>query len=198
MEGNRYVPHQWPQQLFETFYCYLTSHILLKFSTTFLKFSSFLSFTVVLDRRENRGCDTGRFELAYRENPLHASKCVETKFLLEGNRIRRQDLQRYSMLDQRFTKQEKDKEERARRKEMEKNGELPPKEEKPKKPEEQGAKSYSVKELEDKARGRSDDQSKSESEESEKKEDKKKEDKKEEKTEKKDKKDKKEDKKSEK
>ena len=64
---------------------------------------------VVLDKRENKYADIGRFELAYRDNPHPGFKCVDNKFYLEGARIRKLDLQRYSELDKKTRQREKSK-----------------------------------------------------------------------------------------
>jgi hypothetical protein len=42
------------------------------------------------------------------------TKCVETKFLLEGQRIRKNDLQRYFQLDQKNLKKEQDLEQKEK------------------------------------------------------------------------------------
>ena len=78
----------------------------------------FLLFSVVLDRRENRHASTGDFELAFKDNPLPNTKCVETKFLLEGQRIRRGDLAKYNQIDQKLAKIEQQKEKRRLEKEL--------------------------------------------------------------------------------
>ena len=64
--------------------------------------------TVVLDRRENKSAGTGKFELAYRDNPHPGFKCVDNKFYIEGARIRKSDLQRYAELDKRTRQKEKE------------------------------------------------------------------------------------------
>ena len=63
---------------------------------------------MVLDRRENKNADLGRFELAYRDNPHPGFKCVDNKFYVEGARIRRNDLQRYAELDKKTRQREKE------------------------------------------------------------------------------------------
>lgn len=64
---------------------------------------------MVIDRRENKFSSTGDFELAFRDNPVAQTKCVETKLILEGQRIRKNDLQRYYHLDQKNTRREEDR-----------------------------------------------------------------------------------------
>ncbi len=70
----------------------------------------------MLDRRENKSCDTGGFELAHRDSPIPIMKCVDTKFLLEGQRIRKPDLQKYMQIDQKAQRAEQVKEKREREK----------------------------------------------------------------------------------
>lgn len=81
-------------------------------------------FPVVLDRKEDANCNTGGFELIYKDNPVGSSKCVETKFLLEGQRIKKAELQKYHWLDQILAKEshqaevrEKEKEDREKERE---------------------------------------------------------------------------------
>ena len=66
-------------------------------------------FPVVLDKRENKNADLGRFELAHRDNPHPGFKCVDNKFYLEGARIRKVDLQRYADLDKKTRQKERNK-----------------------------------------------------------------------------------------
>jgi hypothetical protein len=80
----------------------------------------------VLDRKEKKNCDTGNFELAFRDVPLPPTKCVETKFLLEGQRIRRGDLAKYNQIDQKMTKLEKQKERKRIEKELGYTSPTPP------------------------------------------------------------------------
>ena len=65
--------------------------------------------SVVLDKRENKNADLGRFELAHRDNPHPGFKCVDNKFYVEGTRIRKVDLQRYSELDKKTRQKERNK-----------------------------------------------------------------------------------------
>ena len=65
--------------------------------------------SVVLDKRENKNADLGRFELAHRDNPHPGFKCVDNKFYVEGARIRKVDLQRYSDLDKKTRQKERNK-----------------------------------------------------------------------------------------
>ena len=76
-----------------------------------------LGISVVLDRKENKNADLGRFELAYRDNPHPGFKCVDNKFYLEGARIRKYDLQRYSELDKKTRQREKEKQRNRRKQE---------------------------------------------------------------------------------
>ena len=64
---------------------------------------------VVLDRRENRNCSTGKFELAFQDQVVSAPKCVDLNFKLEGARISKSDLQKYNLIDRKFTKKEESK-----------------------------------------------------------------------------------------
>ena len=64
---------------------------------------------VVLDKRENKNADLGRFELAHRDNPHPGFKCVDNKFYVEGARIRKVDLQRYADLDKKTRQKERNK-----------------------------------------------------------------------------------------
>ncbi len=64
---------------------------------------------MVLDKRENKSADTGRFELAYRDSIHPGFKCVDTRFYIEGARIRKYELQRYSELDKKMRQKEKRK-----------------------------------------------------------------------------------------
>jgi hypothetical protein len=68
---------------------------------------------VVLDRRDNSGADTGRFELAYHDATNPNTRGSDTRLLLEGQRIKKPDLQRYASIDQRAMKLQKDREARA-------------------------------------------------------------------------------------
>ena len=61
---------------------------------------------VVLDKREKRHADTGCFELAFKDSTMSAPKCVDQKFLIEGQRIRRLDLAKYSQIDDSETRKE--------------------------------------------------------------------------------------------
>lgn len=47
---------------------------------------------VVIDKREDRNCSTGKFELAFRDQYVCQPRCVEPKMTLAGQRIRRLDL----------------------------------------------------------------------------------------------------------
>ena len=55
---------------------------------------------MVLDRRDNKSADTGKFELAFKDSAVTATKCVDTKFIVEGQRIRRGELAKYNQIDQ--------------------------------------------------------------------------------------------------
>ena len=72
---------------------------------------------VVIDRRENKNATTGDFEMAFKDSPVAQTKCVETKLILEGQRIRKNDLQRYYQLDQKNIRREQDKQKKAVHKE---------------------------------------------------------------------------------
>ena len=71
-------------------------------------------FAVVLDRKEDTTCPTGGFELIFKDTVVTSSKCVETKLLLEGQRIKRGDLQRYCQVDQRLSREDKREREKER------------------------------------------------------------------------------------
>ncbi len=70
---------------------------------------------MVLDKRESKQAQTGRFELVFRDAPHPGFKCVDNKFFVEGARIRKNDLQRYSELDKKFRQKEKEKNKNKRR-----------------------------------------------------------------------------------
>ena len=72
---------------------------------------------MVLDYRENIGCDTGRFELIHHDTTNPNTRGLDSKLLLEGQRIRKPDLQRYMIIDQKAMKIEKDREEKAKERE---------------------------------------------------------------------------------
>ena len=62
---------------------------------------------VVLDKRDNKTADTGKFELAFKDTQqIASSKCVDTKFVIEGQRIKRLDLAKYNQIDQEEAKKE--------------------------------------------------------------------------------------------
>lgn len=77
----------------------------------------FFNFLVVLDHRENSGCDTGEFELIYHDTTNPNTRGLDSKLLLEGQHIKQHDLQRFAMIDQKAMKIEKDREDKAREKE---------------------------------------------------------------------------------
>ena len=54
---------------------------------------------MVLDRKENKYCDTGRYELVCKKPTLPDFRCVDNKFITEGQKIKRADLQKYSQID---------------------------------------------------------------------------------------------------
>lgn len=70
---------------------------------------------VVLDRRDDRSAATGAFELIHKEQNAPSFKCLDTKIVTEGTRIKKVDygldplsihvaqvdLQKYSLIDQR-------------------------------------------------------------------------------------------------
>jgi len=60
---------------------------------------------VVLDHRANSSSDTGRFELIYRATANPNTKGCDTKFVVEGQRITKLDLQRYVAIDRRLMRQ---------------------------------------------------------------------------------------------
>ena len=65
------------------------------------------SVAVVLDKRDNKTADTGKFELAFKDTQqIASSKCVDTKFVIEGQRIKRLDLAKYNQIDQEEAKKE--------------------------------------------------------------------------------------------
>ena len=70
--------------------------------------------TVVLDHRENSGCNTGDFELIYQDSTNSNSRGIDCKLLLEGQKIKKLDLQRYTLIDQKAMKVQKEKEARAK------------------------------------------------------------------------------------
>jgi hypothetical protein len=78
-----------------------------------LTWSDGCDVSVVLDRRDNSGADTGRFELAYHDSTNPNTRGSDTRLLLEGQRIKKPDLQRYASIDQRAMKVQKDREARV-------------------------------------------------------------------------------------
>ena len=78
-----------------------------------------LSIAVVLDRREDKTADTGGFELAYKDSHIPPTRVVDTKLMLEGSRIRKNYLQKYTDLDQKNTKADKERQRRELEKEVE-------------------------------------------------------------------------------
>ena len=60
---------------------------------------------VVLDQRANSSCATGRFELIYRGTTNSNTKGCDSKFVVEGQRINKADLQRYLTIDRKMMKQ---------------------------------------------------------------------------------------------
>ncbi len=78
----------------------------------------------MLDRKDNKNADIGRFELAYKDNPHPGFKCVDNKFYVEGARIRKADLIKYSELDKRIKNKDKEKarKKKLRDEEIAKNG----------------------------------------------------------------------------
>lgn len=61
---------------------------------------------VVLDQRANSSCATGRFELIYRGTTNSNTKGCDSKFVVEGQRINKADLQRYLTIDRKMMKQQ--------------------------------------------------------------------------------------------
>ena len=61
---------------------------------------------VVLDQRANSSCATGRFELIYRGTTNPNTKGCDSKFVVEGQRINKADLQRYVTIDRKMMKQQ--------------------------------------------------------------------------------------------
>jgi len=62
--------------------------------------------SVVLDHRSNSSCDTGRFELVYRATANPYTRGSDMRFVVEGQRINKVDLQRYVAIDRRMMKQQ--------------------------------------------------------------------------------------------
>ena len=58
-----------------------------------------IDISVVLDRKENKHCDTGKYELVCKSAALPEFRCVDNKFITEGQKIKRADLQKYSQID---------------------------------------------------------------------------------------------------
>ena len=54
---------------------------------------------MVLDKRENSNSRTGGFELAYKQTAVPGPKCVDTNMKIEGKRIKKADLAKYTDLD---------------------------------------------------------------------------------------------------
>lgn len=60
----------------------------------------------MLDYRANPGCDTGRFELAFKDTAQQSGPHGDVRLLVEGKAVKRGDLQRYTQLDAKNTKRE--------------------------------------------------------------------------------------------
>lgn len=67
---------------------------------------------MVLDYHNNSSADTGRFELAYRSSTNPNTRGSDTKLLLEGQRIKKLELLRFTTVDQQAMKLQKDREAR--------------------------------------------------------------------------------------
>ena len=61
---------------------------------------------VVLDHRANSSSATGRFELVYRATTNPNTKGCDTRFVVEGQRINKVDLQRYVAIDRKLMRQQ--------------------------------------------------------------------------------------------
>jgi tubulin monoglycylase TTLL3/8 len=71
---------------------------------------------VVLDQRENSSSETGQFELVYHDSTNPNTRGHDTKFIVEGQRIKKLDLQRFTAIDQRAMRIQQDHESQAREK----------------------------------------------------------------------------------
>ena len=60
----------------------------------------------MLDYRSNNSCNTGRFELAFRDTVQPMSHHGDVRLLVEGKSVKKGDLARYSQIDAKFAKQE--------------------------------------------------------------------------------------------
>ena len=61
---------------------------------------------VVLDQRASSSSSTGRFELIYRATTNPHTRGVDCKFVVEGQRLSKTDLQRYVAIDRRLMRQQ--------------------------------------------------------------------------------------------
>jgi len=68
---------------------------------------------VVLDQRVNSSSQTGRFELIYRATNNPNTKGCETKFVVEGQRITKLDLQRYLAIDRKLMRQQQQQQQQS-------------------------------------------------------------------------------------
>ena len=57
-----------------------------------------------MDRRESRSSPTGGYELAHRSPALPEFRCIDSKLVTEGSKIRKVDLQKYAQLDRKATR----------------------------------------------------------------------------------------------
>ena len=108
---------------------------------------------VILDRREDKNCDTGRFELVLRNYPVPQVKCIDTKFIVDGLKIRKADLQRYAVIDTEQANEERlDKEREANRRAKEEEERRKEEEERIRKQQEVEARIRQAREFEERRR----------------------------------------------
>lgn len=66
-----------------------------------------LDFVVVVDHKEDKSSDTGRFECVFKDSPMSGNfRCVDNKLYLKGMRIKRAIWEKFSEIDKKAAKQE--------------------------------------------------------------------------------------------